>query len=169
MSCAICQQDLEAESTTTLACQHCFHVGCALEQFRRGDPRCPCCRDNPYSGTADSDSDTVSLATLDSSVDDAYGQALRRRVLVRARRQADKRPRETWLRCKLRARTRWATVYDMESVFMRSAAYKSAVRMAAGADRSEVAAGTKYVAPVLALMPQGDVHLFRRQNPDLTK
>ena len=46
---------VEDASSVTLACGHKFHGQCAVNLFRRGDPRCPLCRDNPHA-----DDDNVS-------------------------------------------------------------------------------------------------------------
>lgn len=47
--CAICLDDVggDAHATFHLPCKHAFHDSCILDVFRRGDPKCPVCRDVP--------------------------------------------------------------------------------------------------------------------------
>ena len=54
--CAICQEG-DTTDSIVIECQHRFHAKCILEHVRRGDPRCPLCRDDPYAETYLSDED----------------------------------------------------------------------------------------------------------------
>ena len=51
--CPICLETFSEKSTKVgeqkyeLPCHHCFHTDCVMELFRRGDSKCPLCRDVP--------------------------------------------------------------------------------------------------------------------------
>jgi len=51
--CAICLENFEDTPSTTghdryaLPCNHSFHVDCIMQTFRRGDSKCPLCRNIP--------------------------------------------------------------------------------------------------------------------------
>ena len=48
-TCAVCLEPMtEHGNTVTLVCGHTFHSVCVLDVFRRGDSRCPMCRDDPH-------------------------------------------------------------------------------------------------------------------------
>ena len=48
-TCAVCLDPMTDEGElVTLSCGHRFHSMCAVDVFRRGDTRCPVCRDNPH-------------------------------------------------------------------------------------------------------------------------
>jgi len=42
--CPICLDDI-CDTRAVLDCHHEFHTSCIIHHFRRGDPRCPMCRD----------------------------------------------------------------------------------------------------------------------------
>ena len=54
--CSICLDKIDENKRHTLVCSHIFHVDCIIESFRRGDSKCPMCRDDPYE-TLDTDED----------------------------------------------------------------------------------------------------------------
>ena len=156
-------EPLAAPAAVTLPCGHAFHGACISEVFRRGDPKCPICRDEPPRPPPPS---PPRFLWLEEQVDAAA--ALRQRVLRRARTSAPPRLRERWVRARKEAAARWREVRALEDGFLRSDEHKALVRRAAGADRSEKAAGAKYVASVLEAMPQADATRFLLQNPDFT-
>ena len=43
--CSICLEEIQEIGRYTLPCSHQFHTDCIVQCFRRGDPRCPVCRD----------------------------------------------------------------------------------------------------------------------------
>ena len=43
--CSICLDDVTECSQVVLPCKHAFHGQCIINHFRRGDNRCPNCRD----------------------------------------------------------------------------------------------------------------------------
>ena len=51
--CPICLESFQENTTTVgiqkyeLPCHHCFHTDCIMELFRRGDSKCPLCRNVP--------------------------------------------------------------------------------------------------------------------------
>lgn len=48
-TCTVCLEPMTEEGElVTLSCGHRFHSLCAVDVFRRGDTRCPVCRDNPH-------------------------------------------------------------------------------------------------------------------------
>lgn len=52
-TCAVCLDPMTEEGElVTLSCGHRFHSMCAVDVFRRGDTRCPVCRDNPHATEA---------------------------------------------------------------------------------------------------------------------
>lgn len=57
--CAICLNALTTDDTFTLPCnnEHTFHTVCIMELFRRGDPKCPLCRDVPDEIRQDDDNE----------------------------------------------------------------------------------------------------------------
>lgn len=42
--CPICLDHMQSATTVELDCNHTFHAECIVTHFRRGDNRCPCCR-----------------------------------------------------------------------------------------------------------------------------
>lgn len=52
-NCAICLDKLDINKKYILNCSHSFHIDCIIEVFRRGDGKCPICRDNPYNSDSD--------------------------------------------------------------------------------------------------------------------
>ena len=46
--CSICLEAMSDSAAVDLPCGHALHAQCAVDFFRRGDPRCPLCRDDPH-------------------------------------------------------------------------------------------------------------------------
>lgn len=56
--CTVCLDTMTDEKqTVTLSCGHTFHSKCVVDVFRRGDSRCPLCRDDPHAEPEDDDGD----------------------------------------------------------------------------------------------------------------
>lgn len=65
--CAICLEDLSKGNVHKLPCssEHVFHTECIMQHFRRGDPRCPLCRDVPDAcKTLDADEELAMMESL---------------------------------------------------------------------------------------------------------
>jgi len=43
--CSICLEEISDDAVYALPCSHVYHADCIVQCFRRGDPRCPVCRD----------------------------------------------------------------------------------------------------------------------------